>query len=65
MSIGKKGYWFDPHWKQVYLSRHWHGSCFPKDVKALAVRDENGHTMRILEAVEAVNDDQRVCSLTK
>ena len=36
------------------------GSCFPKDVKALArMGRENGHTMRILEAVEAVNDDQK------
>ncbi|MEO6877578.1 MAG: UDP-glucose/GDP-mannose dehydrogenase family protein, partial [Gemmatimonadaceae bacterium] len=36
------------------------GSCFPKDVKALAktARDK-GAGLRILEAVEAVNDDQK------
>ncbi len=36
------------------------GSCFPKDVKALVktARDEST-CLRILEAVEAVNDDQK------
>lgn len=36
------------------------GSCFPKDVKALAkTARANGTCLRILEAVEAVNDDQK------
>ena len=36
------------------------GSCFPKDVKALArTARENGTPLRVLEAVEAVNDDQK------
>jgi UDPglucose 6-dehydrogenase len=36
------------------------GSCFPKDVKALAkTARSNGCDLRILEAVEAVNDDQK------
>lgn len=36
------------------------GSCFPKDVKALIrTARENGHEMRILQAVEDVNDDQK------
>jgi UDPglucose 6-dehydrogenase len=36
------------------------GSCFPKDVKALAkTARSNGADLRILEAVEAVNDDQK------
>src|SRR5213078_2517830 len=36
------------------------GSCFPKDVKALVktARDQAG-CLRILEAVEAVNDEQK------
>ena len=36
------------------------GSCFPKDVKALmrTARD-NGACLRVLEAVEAVNEDQK------
>jgi UDPglucose 6-dehydrogenase len=36
------------------------GSCFPKDVKALArIARANGTSLRVLEAVEAVNDDQK------
>lgn len=36
------------------------GSCFPKDVKALVkTGKDNGVPMRILEAVEAVNDRQK------
>jgi UDPglucose 6-dehydrogenase len=36
------------------------GSCFPKDVKALArTARENGSCLRVLEAVESVNDDQK------
>jgi UDPglucose 6-dehydrogenase len=37
------------------------GSCFPKDVKALIkTGQENGHAMRILEAVDEKNDQQRL-----
>ena len=36
------------------------GSCFPKDVKALAQTARSNSTcLRILEAVEAVNEDQK------
>jgi UDPglucose 6-dehydrogenase len=36
------------------------GSCFPKDVKALAqTAREHGTALRVLEAVEAVNEDQK------
>lgn len=36
------------------------GSCFPKDVKALArTAREYDMSLRVLEAVEAVNDDQK------
>src|ERR1051326_6653885 len=36
------------------------GSCFPKDVKALVkTARDNGSCLRILEAVEAVNEDQK------
>ena len=36
------------------------GSCFPKDVKALArTARENATCLRVLESVEAVNDDQK------
>ena len=37
------------------------GSCFPKDVKALIrTAKENGYDMRVLEAVEAVNQSQKL-----
>lgn len=36
------------------------GSCFPKDVKALAkTARDHGYRLRVLEAVEAVNEDQK------
>jgi UDPglucose 6-dehydrogenase len=36
------------------------GSCFPKDVKALMqTAAEAGHQLRIVEAADAVNDDQK------
>lgn len=44
----------------LYAGCGYGGSCFPKDVKALIkTAFEKGHPMRILEAVEAVNDDQK------
>jgi UDPglucose 6-dehydrogenase len=42
------------------------GSCFPKDVKALIrTGHENAVPLRILDAVEAVNDDQKRVMFTK
>lgn len=42
------------------------GSCFPKDVKAiLKTAREQQHTLRIIEAVSAVNRDQRVYVFNK
>ena len=36
------------------------GSCFPKDVKALIhTAEENGYEMKVLKAVEEVNDKQK------
>ncbi|MBR6016119.1 MAG: UDP-glucose/GDP-mannose dehydrogenase family protein [Prevotella sp.] len=36
------------------------GSCFPKDVKALIkTADQNGYSMEVLKAVEAVNERQK------
>lgn len=58
----RKGIGSDPRIgnKFIYPGIGYGGSCFPKDVKALArTGKEKGHTLRILEAVEAVNDDQK------
>src|SRR4030042_3721362 len=42
------------------------GSCFPKDVKALiSIGRKNHYDMRILKAVEAVNNDQKTYLLPK
>ncbi|MCB9251950.1 MAG: UDP-glucose/GDP-mannose dehydrogenase family protein [Flavobacteriales bacterium] len=46
--------------KFIYAGIGYGGSCFPKDVKALAkTAIEHGYQMRILEAVESVNDNQK------
>jgi UDPglucose 6-dehydrogenase len=44
----------------IYPGCGYGGSCFPKDVQALArTAKANGYTPRILDAVEAVNYDQK------
>lgn len=46
--------------KFLYAGCGYGGSCFPKDVKALAhTARENGYVMGVIEAVEAVNDRQK------
>ena len=58
----RKGIGSDPRIgnKFIYPGVGYGGSCFPKDVKALIrTAKEKGHRMRILEAVEEVNEDQK------
>lgn len=44
----------------LYPGAGYGGSCFPKDIKALVRTAENvGYEMRVLKAVEEVNDDQK------
>src|SRR5258708_8934727 len=44
----------------LYAGAGYGGSCFPKDVRALMrTATDNRRSLRILEAVEAVNDDQK------
>lgn len=46
--------------KFLYPGCGYGGSCFPKDVKALAhTARENGYTMEVIEAVERVNEHQK------
>ena len=46
--------------KFIYPGCGYGGSCFPKDVKALAhTAREYGYTMGVIEAVEAVNERQK------
>ena len=46
--------------KFLYPGCGYGGSCFPKDVKALIkTAEKEGYTMRVLKAVEEVNDAQK------
>ncbi len=52
--------------KFIYPGIGYGGSCFPKDVKALIkTAAENGYTMQILQAVEAVNEYQKTVLFNK
>jgi len=44
----------------LYAGCGYGGSCFPKDVKALIrTANDNGNTLRVLEAVESANEAQK------
>ncbi len=52
--------------KFIYPGTGYGGSCFPKDVQALVrTADENGHSLEILKAVEAVNYRQKEVLISK
>lgn len=58
----RKGIGSDPRIgnRFIYPGIGYGGSCFPKDVKALfRTADDYGYDLRILKAVDAVNDDQK------
>jgi len=58
----RKGMGSDPRigYHFLYPGTGYGGSCFPKDVKALiSSGKENGHTLRVLEAVEQANEIQK------
>jgi len=62
VNLVRKGIGSDPRIgnRFIYPGIGYGGSCFPKDVKALIrTARENGHEMRILQAVEDVNEDQK------
>ena len=45
----------------IYPGAGYGGSCFPKDVKALTkIAKENGYTAQLINAVEEVNDAQKL-----
>lgn len=68
VNLVRKGIGSDPRigHRFIYPGVGYGGSCFPKDVKALIrTGREHHYTLRILDAVEAVNDDQKMVLPTK
>ena len=64
----RKGIGTDPRIgnRFIYPGIGYGGSCFPKDVKALASTGKSfNHRLRILEAVEEVNEDQKMVLFNK
>ena len=62
INMVRKGIGSDPRIgsKFIYPGVGYGGSCFPKDVKALMkTADKKGYQMRVLQAVDAVNEDQK------
>ena len=50
----------------LYAGTGYGGSCFPKDVKALIkTAQSHGQTLRVLQAVEDVNNDQKMVLVNK
>jgi len=64
----RKGIGSDPRIGKSFLFAGigYGGSCFPKDVKALIKTSaNNAHTLRILETVDRINEDQKKVLLAK
>lgn len=64
----RKGIGADPRigYHFIYPGCGYGGSCFPKDVKALAhAAQQFGYTAQLLQAVEAINDTQKSTLFSK
>ena len=68
IELVRQGIGSDPRigYSFLYAGTGYGGSCFPKDVQALVrTGREHGQTLRMLEAVEAVNNDQKQVLVNK
>ena len=68
IELVRQGIGSDPRigYSFLYAGTGYGGSCFPKDVQALGrTAREHGQTLRVLEAVEAVNHDQKQVLVNK
>jgi UDPglucose 6-dehydrogenase len=68
IELVRQGIGSDPRigYSFLYAGTGYGGSCFPKDVQALArTAREHGQTLRVLEAVETVNHDQKQVLVNK
>lgn len=68
VNMVRKGIGSDPRIgpKFIYPGIGYGGSCFPKDVKALIhTAQQNNYSLRVLKAVEEVNDDQKAVLFNK
>ena len=68
IELVRQGIGSDPRigYSFLYAGTGYGGSCFPKDVQALTrTAREHGQELRILEAVEAVNNDQKFALVNK
>jgi UDPglucose 6-dehydrogenase len=68
IELVRQGIGSDPRigYSFLYAGTGYGGSCFPKDVHALVrTGREHGQTLRVLEAVEAVNDHQKLVLVDK
>ena len=68
IELVRQGIGSDPRigYSFLYAGTGYGGSCFPKDVQALVrTAGEHGQRLRVLEAVEAVNHDQKQVIVNK
>src|SRR5512138_2715219 len=68
IELVRQGIGSDPRigYSFLYAGTGYGGSCFPKDVQALVrTAGEHGQRLRVLEAVEAVNHDQKQVVINK
>lgn len=68
IELVRQGIGSDPRigWHFLYAGCGYGGSCFPKDVKALIqTAKQNGASLKVLNAVEEANDNQKLVLIDK